>query len=163
MQTRFKTPQDNPTLIFLIAQFRTALAQLRGKETTPDLEAAKEELNEYLQKENPIFVAEMNGDLLGYLVCRVDGDVVWVESLYVKPAFRRQGIASSLYAKAEQLALQLGGDAPYNWVDPNNTPIISFLAKRGYNVLNLLELRRPYPDETLTHTIKVGPYTFNCR
>jgi GNAT superfamily N-acetyltransferase len=98
---------------------------------------------------------------VGYLVCRVVGDVVWAESLYVLPAYRRQGIASTLYAEAEKLALALGSDAPYNWVHPNNDPIIQFLQRRGYDVLNLIELRRPRSGEKPSRVICVGEHKFN--
>lgn len=162
MQIRPVNQYDEPALIQLIARFRVSLAELRGQEKQPDLTAAGQELMDYRVKGYPIFIAEVEGSLVGYLVCRVDGDVVWAESLYVEPAYRRCGIASLLYAEAEQLAEQLGGDAPYNWVDPSNTAIVHFLAKRGYNVLNLLELRRPYPGEQLSHTIRVGSHEFNC-
>ena len=162
MQIRPVNQYDEPALIQLIACFRVALAGLRGQEKQPDLAAAEQELMDYRDKNYPIFIAEVSGSLVGYLVCRVDGDVIWAESLYVEPANRRCGIASLLYAEAEQLAEQLGGDAPYNWVDPTNSAIVGLLAKRGYNVLNLLELRRPYPGEQLSHTIRVGSHEFNC-
>ena len=103
--------------------------------------------------------------MVGYLVCRVDDGVVWAESLYVSPAYRRQRIGSSLYAEAERLADELGSEILYNWVDPNNTQIIAFLQKRGYRVLNLIELRRTRPDEEMKGKIRVGPNEFDieCR
>ena len=144
----------------LIANFRVALAELKGITRAPDLDPAARELVEYVRKDWPVFVAENEaGMLMGYLVCRVDGDVLWVESLYVDPAFRRLGIAGQLYEAAE--ALSPGGDTLYNWVHPNNDAIIGFLRKRGYTVLNLIEVRRPYEGETLKQTINVGKHNFN--
>jgi hypothetical protein len=61
------------------------------------------------------------------------------------------------------LAHELCGDAPYNWVDPDNEKIIRFLQQRGYNVLNLIELRRPYTGEELAHRVQVGDYEFDRR
>ena len=100
-----------------------------------------------------------SGELLGYLVCRVDGEVVWAESLYVRETCRRLGVGSALYAQAEQLAQSLGGGTPYNWVDPDNEKIIRFL-QRGYNVLNLIELRRPDAGEELSKKVRVGNHEF---
>ncbi len=154
-------PQDTASLIQLIAEFRLSLAELRGKAGELELDAAQDELAEYQHKDFPIWVALGEaGELLGYMVCRVDGEVVWAESLYVRPADRRQGVGSALYAQAEQLAQELGGGTPYNWVDPDNEKIIRFLQKRGYNVLNLIELRRPDAGEQLSKKVRVGNHEF---
>lgn len=151
---------DELALIGLITEFRAALSSLRGNDKRMSPDQAKSELDEYCQKGFPIFTAEETGEIIGYLVCRVEDEVVWAESLFVQPQFRRRGVAGLLYAEAEKLAQALGGDAPYNWVDPNNNAIIQFLRKRGYDVLNLIELRRPYEGEHLTRVIKVGDQTF---
>ncbi len=161
VSVRLAQPNDETALICLVRAFREALAALRGGAGAADLAAAQAELAEYLEKQFPIYVAEAeSGGLAGYLVCRVDGDVVWTESLFVLPEYRRQGIGSALYSAAEDLARSLGGDTPYNWVDPNNTPMIRFLQQRGYTVLNLIELRRPSPGEGLPGQLQVGPFTF---
>lgn len=81
-----KAEEEEGGLVALIAWFRVALAEVRGKERGLDLDAAREEWADYLNKAYPIFVAETEvGELVGYLVCRVDGEVVWAESLYVEP------------------------------------------------------------------------------
>lgn len=161
MNIRFVHSGDEEELIKLIAGFRQALAQIRGKVADLDQDAARKEFHEYQEKDYPIYVAEKDdGSLVGYLVCRVDGQVVWAESLFVDPEYRRQGIGSSLYEKAENLADELGSDTLYNWVDPDNRKIIRFLKKRGYNVLNLIELRRAHPDEDVSRKIQVGKHEF---
>lgn len=172
MEIRPVQTGDERELIRLIAAFRASLAELRGNTDSIDLAAAAEELAEYADKAFPIYVAVRSGAtssadaasdaaaLAGYLVCRVEGDVVWAESLYVEPEYRRLGVGSALYARAERLAQELGGDTLYHWVDPTNEKIIRFLQKRGYNVLNLIELRRPRPGEELTHKINVGAHQF---
>jgi ribosomal protein S18 acetylase RimI-like enzyme len=157
MPIRPYQPADHAALAALIAAFRVDLAILRGAQREPDPTAAAAELQEYLDKAMLMFVAERpSGEIIGYLVCRVDGETVWAESLFVTPAYRRQGVAGQLYAQAERLAAERGSDTVYNWVHPNNDPIIAFLRKRGYDVLNLLEIRKPLPDERLTTTLTVG-------
>jgi ribosomal protein S18 acetylase RimI-like enzyme len=154
-------PTDDKTLVHLIAAFRAELRHLRGEATQMNLRAAAAELGEYVALNCPIFVAESGqSNIMGYLVCRVEGDVVWAESLYVSPACRCRGIGSALYAEAERLAGQLGGDTVYNWVHPDNDGIIRFLRQRGYNVLNLIELRRARPGEAPGQKIGVGNHEF---
>lgn len=75
--------------------------------------------------------------------------------------YRCRGIGSALYVEAERLAQEFGGDIVYNWIHPNNDRIISFLKKRGYNVLNLIEVRRARPGEETAQKIKVGKHEFD--
>ena len=49
----------------------------------------------------------------------------------------------------------------YNYVHPNNHHMIDFLRKRGYTVLNLIEIRKPYQGEQLSQTIQVGERKFD--
>ncbi|MFW9866416.1 MAG: GNAT family N-acetyltransferase [Candidatus Thorarchaeota archaeon] len=162
MKIRSYNVRDREELIILIAKFRVRLAELKGIEKEINLEDAIEELDYYLKKEFPIFLAEDNdGSLLGYHVCRVEGEIVWSESLYVVPEKRRRGIGSALYEKGEILVEQLGGETLYNWVHPNNDISIPFLKKRGYDVLNLIEVRKKRPNEKFTQVINVGKHKFN--
>jgi len=161
MVVRPATDADRGYLVRLIAEFRVALAALGGRTAQPDAKAAAAELAEYEARKFPVFVADLEGaGVVGYLVCRVDGKVVWAESLFVLPDHRRRGIASDLYDQAERLAAGPGGQTVFNWIHPNNDAIIAFLRKRGYDVLNLIEVRRPVADEPASRTIKVGSHTF---
>ncbi|MFW9894896.1 MAG: GNAT family N-acetyltransferase, partial [Candidatus Thorarchaeota archaeon] len=154
---RFQTENDKEQLISLIGNFRVSLGKLKGIERELDLRSAQEELEYYHQKEFPIFVAENDDNrLIGYHVCRVEENVVWSESLFVVPDERRKGIGSALYEQGEILVKELGGDTLYNWVHPNNDISVQFLKKRGYDVLNLIEIRRKRSDEELTQKITVG-------
>lgn len=67
---------------------------------------------------------------------------MWVESIFVKAEYRRHGVATALHSKAEEIAASNGDDTVYNYVHPNNHCMIEFLRKRGYTVLNLIELRK---------------------
>ncbi|HPT61779.1 MAG TPA: GNAT family N-acetyltransferase [Bacillota bacterium] len=152
---------DEEQMATLICGFRAELRSLRGGDASADLDEGRREFQGYMRQGWPIFVAEdEGGTLVGYLVCRIDDGVVWAESLYVLPAQRRKGIASQLYDCAEELARELGEDQVYNWVHPDNHRIIAFLAKRGYDVLNLIELRKPLPGEKFTQRLKVGEHEY---
>ena len=153
---------DEEELAHLIGEFRVDLAELKGSKQEIDFKAAQEELEFYKIKKYPIFVAEGDkGKLLGFHVCKIQDKVIWSESLYVNPEARRKGIASALYEKAEQIAEEIGCDTVYNWVHPNNFRSIPFLKKKGYTVLNLIEVCKRRPNEIITQKIKVGKYEFD--
>lgn len=144
-----------------IADFRVTLDSYRGIVSEPDREAGKAEALEYLQRGYPVFAAEDAGETVGYLVCRVEDSLLWVEQLYVRPDRRREGIASLLFDQAEAIARSLGEETVFNYVHPNNKGVIRFLRSKGYTVLNLIELRKPYPGEKLRATIPVGDQLFD--
>lgn len=151
MIIRLAKYEDEEKIVRLIAQFRKELKQLKGIESSIKIDQAREEFIEYMDGKFPVFVAEdKSKELLGYLVCRIDGDVVWVESLFTSYDSRRKGVGSKLFEKAEAKAKEWGGSTVYNWVHPNNDKIIQFLSKRRYNVLNLIEIRKPLKNEVLS-------------
>ncbi|WP_459130111.1 GNAT family N-acetyltransferase [Guggenheimella bovis] len=151
----------NEALSEMVALFRVELNSYKGIISKPNIEAGREEMEEYLFHKFPVFAALIDGKYAGYLVCRIDGEIVWGESMYVREEYRRQGVATALYGKAEEIAASFGEDMVYNYVHPNNHKIIRFLKKRGYTVLNLIEVRKPYKGEKLTQTISVGDYDFD--
>lgn len=162
MIIRLAKVDDNEKISRLIAQFRLELKQFKGITSILKIEQAKEEFSEYIEAKFPIFVAENNSkELLGYLVWRIDNGVVWVESLFVSNSARKNGIASKLYKKAENIAKELGSTTVFNWVHPNNDKMITFLSKMGYNVLNLIEIRKPWENEILNQKISVGNHEYN--
>lgn len=145
----------------LAADFRVTLNGYRGVSSQPRLAAAREELGEFLDAGFPIFAAEDGGALLGYMVCRIDAPCLWVEHLYVREAHRRKGVAALLFHQAEKIARSMGEDTVYTFVHPNNLGMIAFLRSRGYTVLNMIEIRKPYPGEQLKTTIPVGDERFD--
>jgi len=153
--------KDKADILHLIALFRVELASLKEIKKEPDIVNAKEELQEYINCKYPIFVAEnKDKSIIGYIVCKIESEVVWAESLYVLPEFRRTGIASLLFNEAEKLAQKFGNDTVYNWLHPNNHRMIKFLEKKGYDVLNLIEIRKAWKGETNLRRIKVDDHEF---
>ncbi len=145
----------------LVAAFRTQLKSYKGIKSQPDIKAGKEEILEFMESGFPIFAVEDRGILAGYIVCRTDEPCLWVEHIYVRPDYRRRGIATMLFSKAEEIAASMGEDTVYNYVHPNNENMIRFLRSKGYTVLNMIEIRKPYRDEKLTEIIQVGKETFD--
>ena len=148
-------------VIPLIADFRVTLRAYKGVRAEPDLAWAREEIFEFLDKQYPVFAAEEAGELVGYIVCRIEEPCLWVEHIFVSDRHRRQGAASLLFSKAEEIAESMGDDTVYNFVHPNNEGMISFLRSKGYTVLNMLEIRKPYGGEKLTTTVRVNENDFD--
>ncbi|MBM6896762.1 GNAT family N-acetyltransferase [Pseudoflavonifractor capillosus] len=151
----------NEALAQLVALFRVELRSYKGIQAKPNLEAGREEMEEYLAAKFPVYAAMVDGECAGYVVCRIDDGVVWVESIFVREEYRRCGVASALHSKAEEIAASYGDNTVYNYVHPNNHRMIEFLRKRGYTVLNLIEIRKAYSGEILTQKIPVGEYEFD--
>ena len=145
----------------LVAAFRTQLRSYKGIKSQPNIEAGKEEIIEFLESGFPIYAIENNGTLTGYIVCRIDEPCLWVEHIFVREEYRRKGIATMLFEKAEEIAASMGEETIYNYVHPNNENMIQFLRSKGYTVLNMIEIRKPYNNEKLTTTIQVGNETFD--
>lgn len=145
----------------LIADFRVTLNAFRGVASEPDIQSAVQEYHDFLSSGYPVFYAS-DGDMpVGYIVCRTEPPCIWVEHLFVRSEYRRKGIASSLFEKAEELARSMGEETVFTYVHPNNDGIIGFLRSKGYTVLNLIEIRKAYRDEKLSDTIRVGNHIFD--
>ena len=83
--------QVNDTLAEMVALFRVELRSYKGIVSKPNIEAGREEMEEYLSAKFPVFAALVDGEYAGYVVCRIDSKVVWVESIFVKEEYRRHG------------------------------------------------------------------------
>lgn len=153
--------EDAERIAPLVAAFRVQLKAYKGIRARPDVEAGREEILEFLNAGFPVYAAVDEGTPAGYLVCRIDAPCLWVEHLFVREECRRRGIATMLFAKAEELAASMGEDTVYNYVHPNNEGIIRFLRAKGYTVLNMLEIRKPYAGEKLTTAIHVEKEVFD--
>ena len=145
----------------LVAAFRTQLKAYKAIQSQPNIEAGKEEILEYLESGFPVYAVEDNGAFAGYIICRIEEPCLWVEHIFVREDYRRKGVATMLFNKAEEIAASMGEDTVYNFVHPNNENMIRFLRSKGYTVLNMIEIRKPYEGEKLTTTIHVEKETFD--
>ena len=145
----------------LIADFRVVLSSFRGVAASPDPASGREEFLEFLNDGYPVYAAAEGERLLGYIVLKIEPPCLWVEQLYVREEARRKGVASALFDRAEEIAGSMGEETVFNYVHPNNDAIIAFLRSRGYTVLNMIELRKPYRGEKPTAAIRVGEHVFD--
>ena len=153
--------EDVDRIAPLVAAFRIQLNSYKGIRSQLNVEAGKEEILDFLNSDFPVFAVEDNNALAGYIVCRIDEPCLWVEHIFVKEECRRRGIATMLFHKAEEIAASMGEDTVYNFVHPNNDNMIQFLRAKGYTVLNMIEIRKPYEGEKLTTTIHVEKEAFD--
>ena len=153
--------KDADRIAPLVADFRVQLKLFKGISSQPDIDAGKEEITEFIEAGFPVFAADDDGVPAGYIVCRIDEPCLWVEHIFVREEYRRKGIATLLFNKAEEIARSMGEDTVYNFVHPNNERMIQFLRSKGYTVLNMLEIRKPYAGEHLTTTIHVEDEAFD--
>ena len=90
--------QVNDALAEMVALFRVELRSYKGIASKPNVEDGREEMKEYLLAGFPVFAATVHGEYAGYVVCRIESEVVWVESIFVREEYRRQGVAAALHA-----------------------------------------------------------------
>lgn len=156
-----KIKESNDELGEMVSLFRKELRSFKGIESKVNIQDGKEELDEFLNSDFPIFAASTNSKYVGYLICRIENEIVWVEQIFVKKEYRLNNIATLLCKKAEEISTLYGNETLYFYVHPNNDVMINFLRKQGYSVLNLIEIRKPYKDEKLLQKIKVGDNEFD--
>ena len=154
--------KNSYAITYMAAEFRRYLASLEHRTSDTDLQKAQEEIQYYLDRHYPIFAVSVNGKYVGYAVCRTDEKTVFLESFFVREEYRRKGYGKLLFDHCQQTAEQLGNDTLYVSVHPNNDLMISFLKQQGYDVLNLIEIRRKYHGESEDEKadIQVGSHTF---
>lgn len=119
-------------------------------------EAAFAELmrsEEYLQ----CYLFEQAGEIAGYALLvrgfsrEAGGPVVWVDELYVRPAFRGQGIGQAFFAELTQAAPA----ARYRLeVEPDNLRAQKLYRRMGFSVLPYLQMYRDEPCPPGGHSQK---------
>lgn len=113
-------------------------------------------------------VAEVNGKIVGYIMCRMESGVSsfglrWVKkghivSVAVLPSHRRQGVATQLISQAvEAMATKYDAKEVILEVRVTNTPAISLYQKLGF--IKARNLRAYYRDgeDALLMAIKTEP------
>lgn len=68
--------QVNDALAEMIALFRVDLRSYKVILPKPNIEAGREEMEEYFSAKFPVFVALVNGEYAGYIVRCIDSEVV---------------------------------------------------------------------------------------
>jgi len=122
----------------------------------------------YERYSEAFLVAETNGKIVGYIMCRMESGVSsfglrWVKkghivSVAVLPPYRRQGVATQLLSHAvEAMANKYDAKEVILEVRVTNTPAISLYRKFGFTKIR--DLRAYYRDgeDALLMAIKTTP------
>lgn len=125
MKIRLATPADAPALI----EFNRAMAlETEGKELLPEVIGAG--VRSFLQNPGSGFyvVAHEGDQVIGSLLVTKEwsdwrnGDLWWIQSVYVRPEFRRRGVYRQLYRHVQGMAARDPGVCGFRlYVDRANT------------------------------------------
>jgi ribosomal protein S18 acetylase RimI-like enzyme len=140
MQIRVATPTDAGVLV----EFNAAMAlETEGKELLPEVIGVG--VRSLLQKESSGFylVAEDSGRVVGSLLVTKEwsdwrnGDFWWIQSVYVRPEFRRRGVYKRLYRHIQEMAAKDPGVCGFRlYVERENAR-----AQTTYRALGMNETR----------------------
>jgi GNAT superfamily N-acetyltransferase len=139
---------NNDSFTKLVIDMRKVMQTLNQAEKATSILAARKEAESYLSDNHKVFVYQFNEELVAYSVIKIEDQVCWLDWLYLKPEYRGTSVASDLFDHAETFAKELGNDQLYIWVHPDNQPMLKFLKKKGYDVLNLIEVKKEKPKST---------------
>jgi ribosomal-protein-alanine N-acetyltransferase len=77
-------------------------------------------------------IAELNGQICGFLVARITGDEAEILNAAVDPAHRRKGIGSALLTTAISSAQAQNAKTIYLEVRESNSAAVSFYQRHGF-------------------------------
>lgn len=108
------------------------------EKTTNWGDEAEEELAARIQKmteKDEIWVAEAYGKAVGFMILTPNNDgTLEIDWLDVHPNFQRKGVATSLVAKAGEIAQARKVEALSVHTSVENTKMIAFLKRNGFTV-----------------------------
>ena len=166
-QIRQVTGEEIPAVVGLAARARLSL----GPAGFPDDDdgALARHLSFYLSSGGRIYIAESDGEIGGYMLCRTVDPLffatelsVVIDAIYVLPEMRRRGIGHGLVSAAAALAAVVG--SPYIYACPplSDRGIQRFLARlsfapaAGYRIASTaVLLRKLGREDPITQGIQI--------
>lgn len=137
----------------MVFEMLIIMNKLNQSEKIVMMSEAVREANGYFTENRRVFVYKIKNKMVGYSVLKIEDQVCWLDWLYVDPDYQGKNIASKLFDHVEEISLKLGNDQLYIWVHPDNHRMLKFLKKKGYNVLNLIEVKKKKPSTSRSISI----------
>jgi len=125
-----------------LVQFNQAMA-LETEDLQLDLDTLTKGVGRLIESDEKGFylVAEVDGEIAGSLMVTFEWsdwrakDYFWIQSVYIRPQNRRQGIYTKLYQAVKNIAQEHGGAASFRlYVEKENTK-----AQQTYQALGMHE------------------------
>lgn len=139
------TAHNSANIVYMHADCRKELAALKKIRMDQDIETSQQEIDAALQNQEYVFGAVRDGKYVGYMILKPQDDMV-LSDLYVRPEYRRRGIAAALFARAEETAAAEGKNVSVV-MKPYYDKMLQFLQKQGWNYLSEIRLVRDTADE----------------
>lgn len=143
--------EDFTNLCRLVAEFYTVHHQLAGHGPMPVDEAALVIRDDMLGPDSHILVAESEDsrELIGFCRYERHQGAFFGRELCVLETKRFHGVGTALLRAAEKRIQEAGEANLFISVVARNAQALQFFAKRGYNILNMVELRTAFPKESV--------------
>lgn len=142
MEKIVKIKSNSLEFIQMVFEMQIIMSKLNQSEKIVMMSEAMREAESYFTENRSVLVYKIKNKMVGYSVIKIEDRVCWLDWLYVDPDYQGSGVASKLFDHAEEISLELGNDQLYVWVHPDNDHMIRFLKKKGYDVLNLIEVKK---------------------
>lgn len=121
-------------------------SSLNGKTESPEYIQAKENIVIWTSKAHELYIIENIDNPVGFIhIWYKDGNVAWIEDVFIDEAYRGKGIGSQAINAAEEIIKHKDGyNAVCIDVVPKNTNALSLYHKLGYDTLSMITLRKEF-------------------
>lgn len=150
MEVKIKEATENEAeqVTDLVVQFREEHSRLVGGEKSVEREEISDEIGSVLKNEDEgVFVALIDGKVVGYRSWELRDEFYFTKELFVAPDYRREGIAKALIRRMEEWLQEQGQDIACISCVPQNVAMLGLARSEGYEILNQVELRKNLTDQ----------------
>jgi N-acetylglutamate synthase-like GNAT family acetyltransferase len=128
MRIRRATADDTQRARTIVEEYNESIGVVKRDDAT--------HFDQYVSSPNAFWLAEIDHESAGCVALRplpeVHGRACEVKRLYVRPAYRRAGVAAELMDAVEAYALEVGYDAIYLDTFDALADAVRFYERRGY-------------------------------
>ncbi len=151
---------DLAALSLLVQDFFNHHRQLKGNNEPMSLAEAEKICQEWYER-HPLLVYAETDRVIGFVRLRQEGDVYWIEDIGVDQTERGQGHGRAMLAALEAYVQERGQDSLFVFVLPENRKAIEFYVANGYNILNMIELRKDLAEASPATAVTATGRNFN--